>query len=66
MRLLEIGVKDGASLKMWDDFFTHPEAKIFGADIVKKSGGIDESRIIQARRALGLRLSLRLNLSLSP
>merc|ERR1740130_1517115 len=48
VRLLEIGVKDGASLKMWDDFFTHPDAKIFGADIVKKGGGIDESRIIQA------------------
>ena len=47
MRLLEIGVKDGASLKMWDDFFTHPDAQIYGADIVKK-GGIDENRIIQA------------------
>merc|ERR1719162_2280712 len=48
VRLLEIGVKDGASLKMWDDFFTHPNAQIYGADIVKKGGGIDESRIIQA------------------
>ena len=32
---------------MWDDFFTHPDAQIYGADIVKK-GGIDENRIIQA------------------
>ena len=47
VRMLEIGVKEGASLKMWDDYFTHPDAKVFGADIVK-GRGIDEARLIQA------------------
>ena len=35
VRLLEIGVKDGASLKMWDDFFTHPDAQIYGAHRIR-------------------------------
>jgi len=29
--VLEIGVKDGASIKMWQEFF--PEAKVYGLDI---------------------------------
>ncbi|MDX1411751.1 MAG: hypothetical protein R3351_06310, partial [Nitrospirales bacterium] len=31
LRILEIGIKDGASLRMWRDFF--PTAQIYGADL---------------------------------
>jgi hypothetical protein len=39
--LLEIGVKDGASLKMWRDYY-HPYATVIGMDIlpVKKIDGV--------------------------
>ena len=30
---LEIGVAGGNSLRMWQDWFSHPEAKIYGVDI---------------------------------
>lgn len=32
LRLLEIGVGDGKSIKSWLDYFTHPHAEIFGVD----------------------------------
>lgn len=34
--ILEIGVKDGASLKMWRDFY--PDAQVYGIDINKPLG----------------------------
>ena len=34
--ILEIGVKDGASLKMWRDFY--PDAQVYGVDINKPLG----------------------------
>jgi len=33
LRLLEIGVMTGASLRAWDEYFTHPDKDIHGADI---------------------------------
>ena len=35
INILEIGVQDGSSLKMWFDYF--PNAKIYGLDIEDKS-----------------------------
>lgn len=32
IRLLEFGVMTGASLKVWEDFFIHPETEIIGID----------------------------------
>jgi len=33
LRMLEIGVMTGASLRAWDEYFTHPDKEIHGADI---------------------------------
>jgi hypothetical protein len=33
IKLLEIGVRGGASIKLWSEFFTHPNSKVIGADI---------------------------------
>lgn len=33
IRILEIGVKEGDSLRIWSEFFTHPEAEIHGIEI---------------------------------
>ena len=33
LRMLEIGVMTGASLRAWDEYFTHPDKQIHGADI---------------------------------
>lgn len=33
VRLLEIGVAGGESLRMWADYFYHPESRIYGVDI---------------------------------
>jgi hypothetical protein len=41
--LLEIGVKDGASLRMWKSFF--PRADIFGIDIDPRCTAFEEDRI---------------------
>jgi Methyltransferase domain len=32
IRLLEIGVGDGKSIKVWLDYFTHPQVEIIGVD----------------------------------
>lgn len=32
VRFLEIGVGSGASIKMWDEYFTHPDAKLYFLD----------------------------------
>ena len=42
-RLLEIGVKDGASLRMWKEYF--PNAEIWGLDVDKKCMRYQENRI---------------------
>lgn len=33
LRMLEIGVMTGASLRAWDEYFTNPDKEIHGADI---------------------------------
>lgn len=35
--LVEIGVASGASLRMWDKYFTHPATQIHGIDIVPET-----------------------------
>ena len=45
LRLLEVGVRDGDSLHLWDAYFTHPNASIFGAGIGHSS---KDSRILHA------------------
>lgn len=31
--ILEIGIKKGASLRVWEDYFTHPQSVVVGIDI---------------------------------
>lgn len=45
VNLIEFGIggyeypdRGGGGLKMWDEFFTHPQAKITGIDLYNKSG----------------------------
>src|ERR1700758_4839021 len=33
VNLLELGVWDGRSVRMWADYFTHPDTRIFGIDL---------------------------------
>jgi hypothetical protein len=33
LHFLEIGIKDGNSLRLWDDYFEHPKAKLSALDI---------------------------------
>lgn len=37
VRLLEIGVGGGESIKTWIEYFANPEARIFGVDVVKNT-----------------------------
>lgn len=37
VRILEVGVCSGASLKVWEDYFTHPGAEFVGLDISKEN-----------------------------
>jgi hypothetical protein len=36
LSFLEVGVFRGASLRMWDEYFSHPEARLFAVDIKRK------------------------------
>ena len=37
IRLLEIGVCSGGSLKVWEEYFTHPDSEFVGLDISKEN-----------------------------
>lgn len=37
VRLLEIGVCSGGSLKVWEDYFTHPDAEFVGVDLTTQN-----------------------------
>jgi len=37
VRLLEIGVCSGGSLKVWEEYFTHPDAEFIGLDLTKEN-----------------------------
>jgi hypothetical protein len=41
VRLLEIGVFRGASLRMWKNYFSHPETQVVGIDINKECSAFD-------------------------
>jgi len=51
LRLLELGVFNGSSLRMWQEYFPH--AEIFGVDIEERARQYEEARIhiIQANLA---------------
>lgn len=42
IRFLEVGVLFGESLKMWHEYFTHPESVIVGLDDFSQAGGADK------------------------
>lgn len=42
LTFLEIGVDGGESIRMWDAFFTHPSARIYGVDIHDKGVSVGE------------------------
>src|SRR5688572_32539639 len=44
--LLEIGVDGGESIKMWSEFFTHPNSIIYGCDIHDKGGDLGRGKFI--------------------
>jgi hypothetical protein len=49
VRVLEIGVHEGGSCKLWSDFFFHPQSRIIGLDLVIPEGAAPadpEPRII--------------------
>jgi 8-demethyl-8-(2-methoxy-alpha-L-rhamnosyl)tetracenomycin-C 3'-O-methyltransferase len=41
INLLELGVWEGASLRMWDEYLTHPHANVVGVDRVNRGISID-------------------------
>jgi hypothetical protein len=56
IRLLEIGVGDGKSIRVWLDYFTHPNSYIVGVDIdnISRSEGRYTFHQIDQTDALGL------------
>ena len=38
IRVLEIGVRGGTSMRLWNDYFTHPDARIVGMGIPPPAG----------------------------
>lgn len=46
LTFLELGVWEGASLRAWSQYFTHPKARIFGADNdLVRLAPVDDERI---------------------
>jgi hypothetical protein len=43
--LLELGVSDGASLKVWSEYFTHPKSLICGVDHEKRYQDWDDPKV---------------------
>lgn len=48
IRLLEIGVGDGKSVRVWMDYFTHPQAQIIGVDKDPVIQSYDRFTFVQA------------------
>lgn len=46
IHMVEIGVDGGESIRMWSEFFTHPEAKIYGVDIHDKGVELGKGKFI--------------------
>lgn len=44
INLLEIGVSNGNSIRMWLDYFLHPNTNVYGVDISNKDLGLTDSR----------------------
>lgn len=44
INLLEIGIANGSSIRMWLDYFLHPNTKVYGVDVNNIDVGITDSR----------------------
>lgn len=44
INLLEIGVANGGSVRMWLDYFLHPNTNVYGVDVNNINVGITDSR----------------------
>jgi len=47
--ILEMGVLGGAGIRMWNEYFIHPETKIIGIDIQNYGGAIPDSPRVSIR-----------------
>jgi SAM-dependent methyltransferase len=44
INILEIGVSNGNSIRMWLDYFLHPNTNVYGVDISNKDLGLSDGR----------------------
>lgn len=44
INLLEIGIANGSSIRMWLDYFSHPNTKVYGVDVNNIDVGVTDSR----------------------
>jgi hypothetical protein len=62
VKFLEVGVFYGASIQMWDAYFTHPESSIVGADWFEGKNG-NLSQFPNPRYVFSLPLSRKIRLA---
>lgn len=48
IRLLEIGVDGGESIKMWGEYLTHPESSVYGMDVHDKKGDLGRGKFLHS------------------
>ncbi len=46
INFLEIGVDGGESIRMWGEYFTHPDSIIWGVDIHDKGGNLGRGKFV--------------------
>jgi hypothetical protein len=44
INLLEIGIANGSSMRMWLDYFSHPNTRVYGVDVNNIDVGVTDSR----------------------
>lgn len=57
IRLLEIGVGDGKSIRVWLDYFTHPHARIIGVDKDPVGTSVDRYEFVVADQTIAQSLT---------